>query len=152
MDAYALSRADFDAINEMTRFKSKGAWAADPTKELTTKVKAAFTREANRSASARRAHAGFMVPEGAGKRAGPKRKKGAAPADAGAALGPAAGMEVDEGVVADVVDEVVDEEEEEEEDEEARERKRARLASSGVTFVGTAAGKPKKPKKGKGAC
>ena len=50
------------------------------------------------------------------------------------------------------LDEVVDEEEEEEEDEEARERKRARLASSGVTFVGTAAGKPKKPKKGKGAC
>ena len=150
MDAYALTRTDFDSINDMTKFKSKGGWAADPTKELTTRVKTAFTKEANKSASTRRVHSSFMMPEAPGKRgaaAAGKRKKKAAAAVDNAAIEPAAGMEVDEGVVADVVDDVVDDDEDDEDDEDAQEKKKARLESGGVKFVAREA--PAKKGKGK---
>ena len=92
MDEYSLNRQDFDSINELTKFKSKGVWAADPTKELTTQVKTAFTKEANKSAQSRRVHAGFLIDAITGKKRA--RKDVERPSQE-----VAAGMEVDEGVV-----------------------------------------------------
>ena len=83
MDAYSLTKADYDAITDLTKFKSKAGWAADPTKELTAVVKSAFTREVNKSASSRRARSSFMLPETAvGKKRGRKAAMAAAAAPA----------------------------------------------------------------------
>ena len=136
MDAYSLTKADYDAITDLTKFKSKAGWAADPTKELTAVVKSAFTREVNKSASSRRARSSFMLPETAvGKKRGRKAATVAAddvPLDAGVA-----GMEVDEGVVEDVVDTVpaAADDDDDDDDEQVRAKKKAMLAANGVNIV-----------------
>ena len=44
MHGYAMSKDDFEYVLDVTRFKSKSEWAADPYKGVPTKVKSAFTR------------------------------------------------------------------------------------------------------------
>ena len=44
MHGYAMSKDDFEYMLDVTRFKSKADWAADPYKGVPTKVKSAFTR------------------------------------------------------------------------------------------------------------
>ncbi len=44
MHGYAMSKDDFEYVLDVTRFKSKADWAADPYKGVPTKVKSAFTR------------------------------------------------------------------------------------------------------------
>lgn len=39
-----MVRDDVDFVLDITKFKSKAAWAADPFKEVPTLVKSAFTR------------------------------------------------------------------------------------------------------------
>lgn len=42
-----MVRDDVDFVLDITKFKSKAAWAADPFKEVPTAVKSAFTRSAH---------------------------------------------------------------------------------------------------------
>ena len=137
MDAYSLTKADYDAITDLTKFKSKAGWAADPTKELTAVVKSAFTREVNKSASSRRARSSFMLPETAvGKKRG--RKAAMAAADDAPLDAAVAGMEVDEGVVEDVVDTVppiAGDDDDDDDDEQVRAKKKAMLTANGVNIV-----------------
>ena len=126
MDEYSLNRQDFDSINELTKFKSKGVWAADPTKELTTQVKTAFTKEANKSAQSRRIHSGFLIDTVSGKKRA--RKDLDKPREV------VASMEVDEGVVEDVVDEIF-EEDDEDDDENTVAQKKAKLLADGISII-----------------
>jgi hypothetical protein len=42
-------REDFDAIQDVTKFKTAAGWGADPMKSVDSKVKAAFTRSFNKA-------------------------------------------------------------------------------------------------------
>lgn len=46
--AYCISREQYDFVLDVTKFKSKAPWAEDPTKDIETKVKSAFTRTFNK--------------------------------------------------------------------------------------------------------
>jgi replication factor C subunit 1 len=47
MNNYCIAREDIDFINDVTKFKSQGAWNDDPMKRVETQVKSAFTRAFN---------------------------------------------------------------------------------------------------------
>ena len=49
MDEYCLTRADWDQVFELTKFKSKAPWSQDQSKKVETKVKTAFTRSFNQA-------------------------------------------------------------------------------------------------------
>ena len=66
MNEYALRREDFDAILDMTTFKTKHAWGADVYKKLEASVKSAFTRSFNKQKT--RAKSGLSVGDPRGKR------------------------------------------------------------------------------------
>lgn len=44
---YCINRDQWDYVLDVTKFKSKAPWAADPTEGLESKVKSAFTRKFN---------------------------------------------------------------------------------------------------------
>lgn len=48
MQAYCINREQYDFVLEVTKFKSKAEWAADPVKSIETRVKSAFTRAFNK--------------------------------------------------------------------------------------------------------
>eukprot|EP00775_Hariotina_reticulata_P011005 gene11005-11159_t len=48
MQEYCINREQYDYILDVTKFKSKGAWAEDPLKGIETKTKSAFTRTFNK--------------------------------------------------------------------------------------------------------
>ncbi|GMH33613.1 hypothetical protein BSKO_01447 [Bryopsis sp. KO-2023] len=51
MHQYCLSKNEFDFVQDVTKFKSKQPWAADPYAAVDSKVKSAFTRMLNKSAA-----------------------------------------------------------------------------------------------------
>ena len=74
MDAYSLTRLDWDTVQDVSKFKGVGAAFADPSAGIPTAVKSAFTRECN--SGSRVVHSGILVQE-------PKKgkKRGAAADD-----------------------------------------------------------------------
>jgi replication factor C subunit 1 len=44
---YCINRDQWDFVLDITKFKSKAPWAAEPTEGLESKVKSAFTRKFN---------------------------------------------------------------------------------------------------------
>lgn len=66
MREYSIHRDDIEFITDVTKFKTKGAWADDPFKSVESTVKSAFTRAFN--AQHIRAKTGFGLDEGKKKR------------------------------------------------------------------------------------
>ena len=77
MDAYSLTRQDWDSVQDLSKFKGSGSVFADPASGIATVVKSAFTRECN--AGTRTVHSGILVQE---FKKGKKRGKGGAGAAA----------------------------------------------------------------------
>jgi replication factor C subunit 1 len=61
MDAYSLTRLDWEAVQDVSKFKGTGALFADPAAGIPTAVKSAFTRECN--SGSRVVHSGILVQE-----------------------------------------------------------------------------------------
>ena len=61
MDAYSLTRLDWDTVQDVSKFKGVGAAFADPSAGIPTAVKSAFTRACN--SASRVARAGILVQE-----------------------------------------------------------------------------------------
>jgi hypothetical protein len=49
---YCINREQWDFVLDITKFKSKASWAAEPTEGLESKVKSAFTRKFNQQVRA----------------------------------------------------------------------------------------------------
>ena len=67
MNEYCISREDIEFVADVTKFKTRGAWGADPYKTVETLVKSAFTRAFNQQHLMPKT--GFGMEEG-------KKKKG----------------------------------------------------------------------------
>jgi hypothetical protein len=50
---YCINREQWDFVLDITKFKSKAPWAAEPTEGLESKVKSAFTRKFNQQVRSR---------------------------------------------------------------------------------------------------
>ena len=74
MDAYSLTRQDWETVQDVSKFKGVGAAFADPSAGIPTAVKSAFTRECN--SGSRVVHSGILVQE-----AKKGKKRGAAADD-----------------------------------------------------------------------
>ena len=69
MNAYSLTRQDWESIQDVSKFKGNGPLFADPSAGIPTAVKSAFTRECN--SGSRVFHSGILVQEAKkGKRRG----------------------------------------------------------------------------------
>jgi replication factor C subunit 1 len=79
MDSYCITREQFDYIMDVTSFKTKAPWGADPVKDVPRKIKSAFTRTFNRATHP--ARCGLMLDD-------PKRARAAAAASTEAEAGP----------------------------------------------------------------
>ena len=121
MDAYSLTRQDWETVQDVSKFKGVGAAFADPSAGIPTAVKSAFTRECN--SGSRVVHSGILVQEA---KKGKKR-----------------------GAAADDDDDEAEEAEEAENDGPAKPKLSAKkLAAMG--FVAKDDGKKKPAAKGKG--
>lgn len=146
-----LTKDDFDFLVDVTKFKTKSVWCADPYKGVPAAVKSAFTRALTKGAPAPRWNkddAGF-VRKAKGKKVAaapaPKKKKRAAPDDEGDEGG--------EGGDASASDDDDDDGDEALPPDVAAERAAKRLKASGIVFeagAGKAKPKPKPKPKGKG--
>ena len=83
LQAYCLDREDYDSILDMCTYKTSDPWGADPSKQVETAVKTAFTRAVNSTAP--RARAGTageeLIMKARGKKLGKKKKNKKAAAD-----------------------------------------------------------------------
>jgi len=140
-----LTKDDFDFLVDVTKFKTKSVFCADPYKGVPAAVKAAFTRALTKGAPAPRWNkddAGF-VRKAKGKKvaavAAPKKRRAVTPGEEGEEGeegGAGSGSDDDE---ADLPPDV------------AAERAAKRLKASGIVFeAGAAKPKPKPKGKGKG--
>ena len=123
MDAYSLTRQDWETVQDVSKFKGAGAVFADPSAGIPTAVKSAFTRECN--SGSRVVHSGILVQE-----AKKGKKRGAGADDDGA-------------------DDAEDEEDEEAEDGPAKPKLSAKKLAA-IGFVAKDDGKKKPAAKGKG--
>ncbi|KAK3242089.1 replication factor C subunit 1 [Cymbomonas tetramitiformis] len=138
MDAYSFNKDDYESTLELTKFKSKAPMFEDPTKDIPTAVKSAFTRECNKASR----HLKWANQAGAKKASA---KKGAATEDFGAEEGGEENGTREEG----------EDEEDEEADKEKKLQKIAKSKLARINFEGSeekgkgkaksAAGRAKKP-------
>lgn len=98
LQAYCLDREDYDSVLEMCTYKTNEPWGSDPSKQVETAVKTAFTRAVNSKAP--RARAGTageeLIVKARGKKLGKKKRK-AASAAADPELDPEEGGAASEG-------------------------------------------------------
>jgi replication factor C subunit 1 len=133
MDEYCFTRADWDQVFELTKFKSKAPWNQDQSKKIETKVKTAFTRQFNQASHTIMSGMGDNVVEPFSQKGKKKGKKVAKKA--------AAKKEVDE-----------EDEAERELEEEKEQQKISKMSNKRLQAINFKPLKEEpKPKKAKGA-